>query len=91
MAINVNYVRYNDIIESGKLKIEQDVYQVMRPIVEKDGDELKRYIEIAIEDEKLSNTIKRRYSRGEILELIQFYQKLLAQNEKTEEPTDCGC
>lgn len=87
MAINVNYVRYNDIIESGKLMIEKDVYQVMRPIVEQDGEELKRYIEIAIEDERLSSTIKRKYDRSEILELIQFYQKLLSQIKDAEEPT----
>ena len=49
------------MIQSAKVPIEKDIYQVITPIVKKveiNGQtEVERYVEIAIHDERLSNII----------------------------------
>lgn len=83
MTIQVNYANFNNIIESAKFEIEKDVYQVITPIVNKvvinDEETYERYVEISIEDERLSNIVSKKYTRGDLLELIHLYQKLSNQ------------
>lgn len=80
MTVQVEYLTYNETIQSAKLPIEKDIYQVITPIVKKvetNGQtEIERYVEIAIHDERLSNVILKKYSQKEILEYIRLLQRL---------------
>lgn len=80
MTVQVEYLTYNETIQSAKLPIEKDIYQVITPIVKKvetNGQtEIERYVEIAIHDERLSNIILKKYSQKEILEYIRLLQRM---------------
>lgn len=80
MTVQVEYLTYNETIQSAKLPIEKDIYQVITPIVKKvetNGQtEIERYVEIAIHDERLSNVILKKYSQKEILEYIRLLQRM---------------
>jgi len=80
VTVQVEYLTYNETIQSAKLPIEKDIYQVITPIVKKvetNGQtEIERYVEIAIHDERLSNVILKKYSQKEILEYIRLLQRM---------------
>ncbi|MDC6267374.1 hypothetical protein [Lysinibacillus fusiformis] len=80
MAVQVEYVTYNEIIQSAKLQIDKDIYQVITPTIKKletnGNTEIERYVEIAIHDERLSNVILKKYSQKEILEYIRLLQRM---------------
>lgn len=80
MTVQVDYIDYNESIQSAKLQIEKDIYQVITPVVKEvtiNGQtEIERYVEIAIHDERLSNVIVKQYNQKEILEYIRLLQRL---------------
>lgn len=83
MSVEVQYIDYNETIQSAKVPIEKDVFQVITPIVKKvetNGQiEIERYVEIALHDERLSNTITKRYSQKEMLEYIRLLQRMVKE------------
>ncbi|MFJ7731178.1 hypothetical protein ACIQXF_04715 [Lysinibacillus sp. NPDC097231] len=83
MSVQVEYIDYNETIQSAKLPIEKDIYQVITPIVKKveanNQTEIERYVEIALHDERLSNIITKRYSQKEMLEIIRLYQRMVKE------------
>ncbi|MBG9689512.1 hypothetical protein GAG94_03715 [Lysinibacillus sphaericus] len=80
MAVQVEYITYNETIQSAKIPIEKDIYQVITPTIKKletnGKTEIERYVEIAIHDERLSNVILKKYSQKEILEYIRLLQRM---------------
>lgn len=83
MTVQVEYVNYNETIQSAKLPIEKDIYQVITPVVNKvetNGQTvIERYVEIALHDERLSNTITKKYSQKEMLEYIRLLQRMVKE------------
>lgn len=80
MAVHVKYITYNETIQSAKLQLDKDIYQVITPTIKKletnGNTEIERYVEIAIHDERLSNVISKKYSQKEILEYIRILQRM---------------
>ncbi|KOS61402.1 hypothetical protein FJQ98_16885 [Lysinibacillus agricola] len=83
MTVQVEYINYNETIQSAKVPIEKDVYQVITPVVKKveinGKEEIEHYIEITLHDERLSNTITKRYEQKEMLEYIRLLQRMVKE------------
>lgn len=83
MSVQVEYINYNEVIQSAKVPIEKDIYQVITPIVKKveiNGQtEIERFVEVAIHDERLSNVITKCYSQKEMLEYIRLLQRMVKE------------
>ncbi|MFJ3387746.1 hypothetical protein [Lysinibacillus sp. NPDC086135] len=83
MSVLVEYINYSETIQSAKVPIEKDIYQVVTPIVKKvetnGKTEIERYIEIALHDERLSNTITKRFDQKEMLEYIRLLQRMVKE------------
>lgn len=83
MTAQVNYITYNETIQSAKVPIEKDIFQIITPVVKKvkinEKTEIEKYVEIAIHDERLSNTITKRYSQDEMSEYIRLLQRMVKE------------
>lgn len=83
MSVQVEYINYNEVIQSAKVPIEKDIYQVITPIVKKveiNGQtEIERFVEVAIHDERLSSVITKCYSQKEMLEYIRLLQRMVKE------------
>ncbi|MGE7840781.1 hypothetical protein ACQKNX_08310 [Lysinibacillus sp. NPDC093712] len=95
MTIQVDYTNYDENIQSVKLPIEKDIYQLITPIVKKveinNQTEIERYVEIAIYDERLSNVITKQYSQKEILEVIRILQRMVKEIMSDEISGNSSC
>lgn len=95
MSVQVEYINYNEAIQSAKVPIEKDIYQVITPVVKKveinNKTEIERYVEITLHDERLSNTVTKRYNQKEMLEYIRLLQRMVKEimNEDVTNNTSC--
>jgi len=93
--INVKYTHFDQQIESVKIPIHKDIYQIITPVIKEvvDSNEsiFHRYIEISIHDERLSNVITKCYTTKEILEIIRILQRVTKEVMSDEVVDNSNC
>lgn len=95
MTVQVDYLNYDEDIQSVTVPIDKDIYQVITPVVKEvtinGQSEIERYVEVAIHDDRLSNVTIKKYPQKEMLSYIRILQRMVKEimSDGTESKSNC--